>query len=156
MRLTFVVVAVAAFGCLPAAIYTRSIRYDGSTTRSVDERATFYQAGTAATTDWSLGVDQPPVPTPAQRATGYLVWVAGAMTLLGALGWGLRLIPVVGAWLPAGVPALLTLAGAGSLVFFLWLDQASPWLLLGFLLAGAAVAYLISIHHNTTLGGTHA
>ncbi len=89
--------------------------------------------------------------SPTDRALGGLVWVGGALVLLGLVGVGLRLLPWTagfGAVVPIGLCVLLGLGG-GLLIALATVLAAAPWWMVGLCIAGVvAVGLYMAMRDN--------
>ena len=89
--------------------------------------------------------DAPKAPTPAQNALGGLVWLGGALIVLGGLGVALRFLPwtaAFGAVIPIGASVMVALGG-GLLIAFATVLARSPWWVIWLGVAGVVVIGLI-------------
>ena len=89
--------------------------------------------------------DAPKPPTPAAKALGGLVWMGGALVVLGLLGLALRFIPwtaTVGKVVPIGLSIVVALSG-GLLIALATVLSSTPWWVVGLCVLGVVVVGVI-------------
>jgi hypothetical protein len=100
--------------------------------------------------------DLPTSPTPAQKALGGLIWLGGALVVLGTLGVTLRFLPwtsTLGAVVPIGVSVLVALSG-GLLIAYATVLATAPWWVTGVCIAGVvAIGFWVALRDNFKLLG---